>query len=186
MTSSNPPFAPVHVIVTKVDPETAKSSLWLDLVRNPYPVERARVYNLWDSNQFPADNNDEEVGVPHTIKDHAADTQEMFNRNGSAVRLIDIPPGMKDFMHQTESLDYAVVLKGHVTLILDDGTSSEIPEGSLIVQRGTNHAWVNRSDSWVRLLFVIVPAKRVQLHNGVLHQDVEHVMAVRRASEGSI
>ena len=61
-------------------------------------------------------------------------------------------------MHRTESVDYGVVIEGECTLVLDEG---EVPlrPGSVVVQRGTNHAWANRSGRPCRMLFVLVDGR---------------------------
>ena len=61
-------------------------------------------------------------------------------------------------MHRTESVDYGIVIEGELTLVLDD---SEVPlrVGSVVVQRGTNHAWANRSGRPCRMLFVLVDGR---------------------------
>jgi len=58
-------------------------------------------------------------------------------------------------VHRTESIDYGIVLEGEIVLILDD---SEVTAhaGDIIVQRGTDHAWANRSDRIARVAFVLV------------------------------
>ncbi|HEX3803892.1 MAG TPA: cupin domain-containing protein [Solirubrobacteraceae bacterium] len=76
--------------------------------------------------------------------------------SGTRVRIVDMPPGVCSPMHRTESIDYGVVLEGTVTLVLDGGESVEIGQGELVVQRGTSHAWENRSEAAARLLFVLV------------------------------
>ncbi len=58
-------------------------------------------------------------------------------------------------MHRTESVDYGVVIEGEMTLVLDDSEVLLKP-GSVVVQRGTNHAWANRSGRPCRMLFVLV------------------------------
>lgn len=58
-------------------------------------------------------------------------------------------------MHRTESVDYGIVIEGEMTLVLDDGEALLKP-GSVVVQRGTNHAWANRSGKMCRMLFVLV------------------------------
>jgi uncharacterized cupin superfamily protein len=58
-------------------------------------------------------------------------------------------------MHRTESIDYGVVIDGEMTLILDEGEVMLAP-GSVVIQRGTNHAWANRSNRICRMLFVLV------------------------------
>ena len=58
-------------------------------------------------------------------------------------------------MHRTESVDYGIVIEGEMTLVLDDGEVLLKP-GSVVIQRGTNHAWANRSGKTCRMLFVLV------------------------------
>jgi len=107
-------------------------------------------------------------------------------RHGTRIRIVDIPPDSEDFlrtgaarmqdafaqigdaaastvtadsphplMHRTESVDYGVVLAGECTLVLDRGEVVLRP-GHVVVQRGTNHAWANRSGAVCRMLFVLV------------------------------
>ncbi len=75
---------------------------------------------------------------------------------GTRVRIVDMPPGARSPMHRTESVDYGVVLAGEVTLVLDDGSATVVSQGDVVVQRGTDHAWENRTEGIVRLLFVLV------------------------------
>ncbi len=105
---------------------------------------------------------------------------------GTRIRFVDIPPDTEDFlapgaermqqafeqigdveastvkhnsphplMHRTESVDYGVVMEGELTLVLDEG-EVQLGAGSVVVQRGTNHAWANRSDRPCRMLFVLI------------------------------
>jgi quercetin dioxygenase-like cupin family protein len=78
---------------------------------------------------------------------------------GTRVRIVDMPPGTRSPMHRTESVDYGVVLDGEITLVLDDGSATRIGPGELVVQRGTDHAWENRSDAPTRMLFVLVAGR---------------------------
>ena len=59
------------------------------------------------------------------------------------------------FMHATETVDYAIVLEGETYLGLDD---SEVlmKAGEVCIQRGTNHAWSNRSDAPCKIVFVLI------------------------------
>lgn len=81
---------------------------------------------------------------------------------GHLLRIIDIYPladgGKRTVMHRTRTLDYVVVVDGEVMLILDD---SEVALGKsdVVVQRGTNHAWENRSDRRARLAFFHIDAE---------------------------
>ena len=108
---------------------------------------------------------------------------------GTRIRFVDIPPDTEDFletgaarmgaafteigdthastvredsphplMHRTESVDYGVVIEGEMTLVLDKGEALLRP-GSVVIQRGTNHAWANRSGKVCRMLFVLVSGR---------------------------
>jgi mannose-6-phosphate isomerase-like protein (cupin superfamily) len=60
-------------------------------------------------------------------------------------------------MHATGTIDYVVVLSGSVTMLLDDG-EVDLHALDTIVQRGTNHAWVNRGSEPCILLAVQISA----------------------------
>jgi hypothetical protein len=99
---------------------------------------------------------------------------------GTCIRVLDIPPdqsnsdyekvfsriGASDVhrrsastrhpnMHRTETVDYGIVLQGEITLILDHGETI-LRAGDIVVQRGTNHAWSNRSGAVCRMAFILV------------------------------
>ncbi|MBI2226442.1 MAG: cupin domain-containing protein [Betaproteobacteria bacterium] len=59
------------------------------------------------------------------------------------------------FMHRTQTIDYAVVLEGEVVMLLDD-EDVHLKAGDVVIQRGTNHAWSNRSDQPCRMLYVLI------------------------------
>lgn len=57
--------------------------------------------------------------------------------------------------HRTRSIDYGIVLDGEITLLLDT-TETVVRAGDIVVQRGTNHGWVNRGTRPCRIAFVLV------------------------------
>jgi quercetin dioxygenase-like cupin family protein len=63
--------------------------------------------------------------------------------------------GRHPFMHRTETVDYAVVLEGEIVLLLDD-EDLYLKAGDVVIQRGTNHAWSNRSSKPCRMLYVLI------------------------------
>lgn len=107
---------------------------------------------------------------------------------GSVIRVVDIPPdsvqnqvsaedaaavfaeigeasagtGKADskhkLMHRTETLDYGIVTEGEVWLVLDDG-EVHLKRGDIVVQRGTNHAWSNRSEQMARMVFILLDGR---------------------------
>jgi len=81
---------------------------------------------------------------------------------GHLIRIIDIYPpgagGKRTVMHRTKTLDYAVVIEGEVILVLDD-SEVVLRQGEVVVQRGTDHAWENRSDQVTRMAFFHIDAQ---------------------------
>ena len=63
--------------------------------------------------------------------------------------------GRHPLMHRTETIDYAIVLAGEITMVMDDG-DVELKAGDVLVQCGTNHAWSNRSDAPCIVAFVLI------------------------------
>lgn len=62
------------------------------------------------------------------------------------------------FTHRTRSVDYAVVLEGEIDMLLDD-SQVHLTAGDVVIQQGTNHAWVNNSDAVCRIAFVLIDAR---------------------------
>ena len=63
--------------------------------------------------------------------------------------------GAHAFMHRTETIDYGIVLDGEIVLIVDDAETI-VRAGDIVVQRGTNHGWANRSGRVCRVAFVLI------------------------------
>jgi hypothetical protein len=59
--------------------------------------------------------------------------------------------------HRTQSLDYAIVLQGEIYALMDKGETL-LRQGDVLIQRGTNHAWSNRTDDVAIVAFVLVDA----------------------------
>lgn len=76
---------------------------------------------------------------------------------GSRFGILDIAPGNQRFMHRTDTVDYVICLKGSVQLLLDDSEVT-LHAGDIVIQRGTNHAWINRGDKGARIAFVLLDA----------------------------
>jgi quercetin dioxygenase-like cupin family protein len=114
---------------------------------------------LYKTASFPASNTSP---IPNLHGTHVP----LSDSVGTTVRIVDMPPHLSSPMHRTISLDFGVVLKGEVVLELDDGVETTVKEGEVVVQRGTIHAWHNRTEEMVRVLFVLVPAEKVVLEGG--------------------
>ena len=68
--------------------------------------------------------------------------------------------GRHALMHRTETIDYGIVLEGEITLIMDEG-ETVAKAGDIIVQRGTNHGWANRSNANCRIAFILIAGRYV-------------------------
>ena len=84
---------------------------------------------------------------------------------GTVFRVVEFPPDadwVSDItavpaMHRTSSLDYAYVIDGEIVAVLDQ-SEALMRAGDVLIQRGTNHAWVNRSTKACKVLFVLIDA----------------------------
>ncbi len=80
---------------------------------------------------------------------------------GHLLRILDVYPpkegGKRTIMHRTSTLDYVVVIEGEIVLVLDDSEVT-LKKSDVVVQRGTNHAWENRSDKPARMAFFHIDA----------------------------
>ena len=90
-------------------------------------------------------------GVPEDmLQEIAADA---FEKVGAAHHRVDT--SKHPAMHKTETVDYIILLKGDVTLILDE-EEVDLKPFDVVVQRGTNHAWVNNGNKPALLIAVLI------------------------------
>ena len=127
---------------------------------------------LWVTDETPADIAGEadrsvrEIGVPPpaggTIFRVVDFPPEQGARSREEVlREMGVAPGgaaRHHGMHRTRSVDYAVVLDGEIDMLLED-SEVHLKAGDMLVQQGTDHAWVNRGAVSCRIAFVLVDAK---------------------------
>jgi len=60
--------------------------------------------------------------------------------------------------HRTRTIDYAIVMDGEIDMLLDD-SEVHVKAGDVLVQQGTNHAWVNNGTKPCRIAFILIDAK---------------------------
>ena len=68
-------------------------------------------------------------------------------------------------MHATDSVDYAIVIEGEIDMLLDD-SEVHMKTGDIMVQQGTNHAWVNRGTVSCKVAFVLIDAAGAPIITG--------------------
>ena len=136
-------------------------------------------HELWQTDRVPMtiDNGPDPTLGPLKLPPPAG---------GARIRIVDIPPDTPEFlaqgaqriadafarigdrhastvqadsphplMHRTQTLDFGILIEGELTLVLDNEERHLLP-GDVVVQRGTNHAWANRSDRPCRIAFVLL------------------------------
>ena len=87
---------------------------------------------------------------------------------GSALRFVDIDPGYRSAMHRTSTIDYVFILSGELDMELDGGETVHLKGGDVVIQRGTNHRWINNSDGVCRLASVLIKAEPAVINGQTL------------------
>ena len=110
---------------------------------------------IWTTNVSPADNTDE--------TDRSAAQTGTTSPNGTVFRIVRYEPGVTPRMHRSDSIEYAVVLEGAITMQLDNGVEVTLNAGDTLVQRGTIHNWTNKGSVPCVVAFVLIDAKPVEI-----------------------
>ena len=136
------------------------------------------VTELWTTNEMPIDNAQwgEDQGARPLRHDPTPsgtifrvvefppesageiDPAEAFKSLGSTNKPKAEDSAKHGSMHKTNSVDYLVVIAGEMWMVMEEGEVLLRP-GDCIVQRGTNHAWVNKSDKPCLLAAILIDAK---------------------------
>jgi hypothetical protein len=137
------------------------------------------VTDLWESFDAPADNTGAADNADRAVHLEPAATGSIFRivefapdsawKNGAdgaaafdalqASHAADQSSGDPG-MHKTASVDYALVLEGEIWAVMD--TDERLMKaGDVLIQRGTNHAWANRTENLCRVMFVLSGARPV-------------------------
>lgn len=98
---------------------------------------------------------------------------------GSILRYVDYPPAYQSPMHRTVSLDYGIVLDGEIDCVLDSGETKKMVKGDCAIQRGTMHAWRNRSSThWARMVYILLDATPVVVNGKSLGEELTDIKGV--------
>jgi quercetin dioxygenase-like cupin family protein len=140
----------VRRVITGHDRE-GKSVVVLDEELTAAPVIEGRqlsraIVDVWATVACTAERSArEEAGNPQAVGH--------LKLNASEIRVVVMQPGSRREMHRTDTIDYGIVLSGEIHLILEQGETL-LRSGDVVIQRGTNHSWDNRSASVARLAFI--------------------------------
>jgi quercetin dioxygenase-like cupin family protein len=125
-------------IMTKTEEPTAGP-------RRQMPTANGTVLRI---NSFPPESEAVRAMTP-------ADSLRVFEGLGNPKAATFGKGGRHPMMHRTESIDYALILSGEITMLLDD-QEVLLKAGDVVVQCGTNHAWSNRSNAPCLVAFVLI------------------------------
>lgn len=137
---------------------------------------------LWTTGQAPSSNE----GTADPVPDGVIMKTPPDQPGGSVIRITDIPPrsahayGADDLrrrgtkttpdrsarhpgFHATDTVDYAICLEGEVWAVLDEDETL-MRAGDVLIQRGTYHAWDNRTDKIARMAFILIDAQPLKNH----------------------
>jgi mannose-6-phosphate isomerase-like protein (cupin superfamily) len=134
------------------------------------PAIGADFYEIWNTTR----------SVPLLTATQAREPNErgfsIMPISGHLLRVIELYPpqegGKRTVMHRTKTLDYVVVIEGEFVLVLDD-IELTLHQGDVVVQRGTDHAWENRTDKIARAVFFHIDAEFSQELLSVLPKPLE-------------
>jgi quercetin dioxygenase-like cupin family protein len=88
--------------------------------------------------------------------------------DGTRFIVMDFLPGASGAMHRTDSIDFIVVIEGEIDMDMEQ-SSVTLRAGDTMVQRGSFHAWVNRSQARARIAITLVDGERLGIGRAVEH-----------------
>ena len=163
MADTKSSFPPIRRVVTGHDAKGVAKVLWEDNPSNAKTGRHGSVSTLmWSSDTMPID-----IRLGESVEDMGARILGTAPPpHGTRFCVIDFPPGRPGAMHRTETIDYVIVLDGEIEMDMDQSTV-KLKAGEILIQRGTNHAWVNRSDKPARVAFVLIDAQPLGIGHAV-------------------
>ena len=162
--SERPNYPPIRRVVTGHDDgNVAKVLIDAPATNAKKPSAGLVSTMIWSTDSTPA-----QIPIGETIEDMGARILGTPPPpRGTRFAVIDFPPGNHPHMHRTETVDYVIVINGEIEMDMDDSTV-KLKAGDVMVQRGTNHAWANRSGKNARVAFVLVDAQPLGIGTPVL------------------
>lgn len=165
------------VHVNPADPEWTSTDIWRTFEMPARIAARPDEPTLGPRRQLPAKGGtvvriNRFPPEPEGVRTMSADeARAAFAALGNAAAATFGHGGRHPRMHRTETLDYAIVLDGEITMLLDD-EDVQLKAGDVLVQCGTNHAWSNRSGKPCTVAFILV--------DGAYEPDLQKALTAER------
>jgi mannose-6-phosphate isomerase-like protein (cupin superfamily) len=138
-------------------------------------------FQMWVTDRSPADNKDRNDAAIRKVKleppsngsklayfqvfpeDPSKSVEEIEKETAEGFASIDAthcrPDTTRDpRMHKTKTVDYIILLEGEVTLLLDE-EEVDLKPFDVVIQRGTNHAWINKGTETALLAAILIDAE---------------------------
>ena len=138
-------------------------------------------FQMWVTDKSPADNKDKNDAGERQIRlepppngskfayfqvfpeDPSWSVEEIEKETAAGFAAIDAahcrPDTTRDpRMHKTKTVDYIILLEGEVTLLLDED-EVDLKPFDVVIQRGTNHAWINKGSTPALLAAILIDAE---------------------------
>jgi quercetin dioxygenase-like cupin family protein len=152
---NTPDYPPIRRVVTGHDADNgAKVLIDAPATNAKFPQAGLVSTMMWCTDGAPA-----KIPVGENVEDMGARILGTAPPpKGTRFAVIDFPPGNHAHMHRTETVDYVIVMEGEIEMDMDDSTV-KLKAGDVMIQRGTNHAWANRSNAPCIVAFILIDAQ---------------------------
>ena len=147
------------------------------------PIGFGGSFEIWVTDSSPADNKHQDDAAKRKVrleppsngsifrffkvfpKDLSRSTEEVEKETGKRFAAMDASHCRPDTsrnpgMHKTKTVDYITLLEGEITLLLDED-EVDLRPFDVVIQRGTNHAWINKGSKPALLVSVMIDAEPI-------------------------
>ncbi len=139
-------------VVTSHD-ASGKAIIWIDndASNHKFPNEKISSTLMWSTAASPTKILGEEDEGDRILGSAPPP-------GGSRFTMMEFQPGNEATLHRTDTVDYVICIAGEIEMTVDESKSVTLQAGDVVIQRGTNHAWANRSNKPCRLAVVLLDA----------------------------
>jgi quercetin dioxygenase-like cupin family protein len=130
-----------------------QSIAWIDdqAANHKFPNDRISSTLMWSTDRTPAEilgSEDEGARILGSAPP----------ANGSRFTMMEFAPGNEGHLHRTDTVDYVICIAGEIDMFFDDRRFVTLRAGDVLIQRGAEHSWVNRSDKPCLLAVILLDA----------------------------
>jgi naringenin degradation protein FdeH len=146
------PLPKFRRIVTKHDAE-GQPTIWFDgdASNHKFPTEKISSTLMWSTETTPTE-------IFGTADEGERILGSAPPPGGSRFTMMEFQPGNGANLHRTDTIDYVICIDGEIDMFLDEKQFITMKAGDVLIQRGTNHAWANRSNKPCRLAVILLDA----------------------------